>query len=304
MFTFFKKLLSPFARLSSRLGEKLKTLFQRPTLDAATLEEIERLLYEADLGIELSASLTAQVEDFFRRQKGKASPDELLLFLKEKLLALFPPSSPSPLWENKPHVILVVGVNGSGKTTTLAKIAARYRKEGKKVLLAAGDTFRAAAVEQLETWGKKLGIDVVRAASHADPAAVAFDALSAGIARGVDVLLIDTAGRLQTKTALMQELAKVRKTCEKKLPGAPHETLLVLDATLGQNSLDQAKIFHSFTPITGIALTKLDGSAKGGIAACIQHSLKIPILWAGLGEKEEDLVPFDPESYVSALLSL
>lgn len=299
MFRFLKKVLSPFSRISSHLGEKLKTLFQKKTVDAATLEEVEKLLYEADLGAELSADLTEKVEKHFRKQQPESTA--VLEFLKTELLTLFPPSSPKSF--SKPHVILVVGVNGSGKTTTIAKLAARFRKEGKTVLLAAGDTFRAAAVEQLSTWAERLGVEIIRSQPNADPSAVAFDALGAAAARGTDIVLIDTAGRLQTKTHLMEELVKVKRICEKKIPGAPHETLLVLDATLGQNSLDQAKIFHSFVPLTGIVLTKLDGSAKGGIAACIQHALKIPILWAGLGEQEDDLEPFDAESYLSALLS-
>ena len=200
-------------------------------------------------------------------------------------------------------MVLIVGANGSGKTTSVAKLANYYKKEGKKGLIAAADTFRAAANEQLETWANRLDIPLIQSQSGSDPAAVAFDALDAALARKMDLLFIDTAGRLQNKTALMQELAKVRRICKEKVPQAPHETLLVLDATIGQNALDQAKTFHQFTPISGIILTKLDGSAKGGIAALIQKELNIPILWVGMGEKEEDLIPFDPAAYLDALLS-
>ena len=193
---------------------------------------------------------------------------------------------------------------GSGKTTSLAKLATHYRNQGKTVLIAAGDTFRAAAVEQLETWARKGDIPLVKSQPNSDPSAVAFDAIAAAKARNLDLVLIDTAGRLQTKTDLMQELAKIRRVCQKQIPDAPHETLLVIDATIGQNALDQAKTFHQFTPITGIVLTKLDSSAKGGIALAIQKELKIPILWVGVGESETDLAPFDADSYLNALLGI
>ena len=204
---------------------------------------------------------------------------------------------------HSPTVILIVGVNGNGKTTSVAKLAKLFKSQGKSVLLAATDTFRAAGMEQLETWGKKLEIDVVKGLPKSDPAAVAFDAITAAKARGVDVLLIDTAGRLHTKTHLMQELEKVRRTLGKVLPGSPHETWLVLDATTGQNAVDQAKIFHEFTPLTGLVLTKLDGSAKGGIVFHIHQVLHAPIRFVGVGEGEDDLLPFDPESFVNALFT-
>jgi fused signal recognition particle receptor len=199
---------------------------------------------------------------------------------------------------------LIVGVNGSGKTTTLAKLASHYRKQKKTVLIAAGDTFRAAAVAQLQIWAKRIGAEFVASQSGGDPASVAFDALSAAKSRGIDVVLIDTAGRLQNKTDLMQELAKIRRVCQKIIPEAPHETLLVLDGTSGQNALDQAQSFHQFTSVSGVVLTKLDGSAKGGIAVAIQKELKIPILWVGLGEGEEDLIPFNVDHYIDALLGI
>lgn len=296
MFQFLKKITSPFARLKSTLGQKIKGLFsQKPPAEA--FEELERLLYEADLG----ASLSSDIVEAVRAWKKNNSPEtELLPFVKAALLKLFPPAPTQTL--GSPHVILVVGVNGSGKTTSLAKLGKRYRDEGKKVIFGAADTFRAAAVEQLESWAAKLGVDLVKGQPGGDPAAVAFDTAQATLARKGEVALIDTAGRLQNRTDLMQELAKVRRALQKAIPGAPHETLLVLDATLGQNALDQARIFHQFTPLTGIILTKLDGSAKGGIAAAIQQQLKIPILWTGLGEGEEDLIPFNAEEYLDALL--
>lgn len=300
MFSFFKKLLTPFSKIKSALSTQLHSLFSKG-IDETLLEEMEQLFYEADLGAPMAQELAEKVRSFAKKHR-EPSPDAILQFLKAELLSLFPELSPLSL--SSPHVILLVGVNGSGKTTTLAKLASYYQKEGKKVLIAAGDTFRAAAVEQLETWAQKVGVSLIKSQPKSDPSAVAFDALAAAKARHIDIVLIDTAGRLQTKTDLMQELAKVRRVCQKQIPEAPHETLLVLDATIGQNALDQAKTFHQFTPITGIVLTKLDGSAKGGIAVAIQKELALPIRWVGLGEKEEDLAPFDAESYLNALLGL
>lgn len=293
MLHFIKKIFSPFSKIKSHLGAKIRALFSRG-VDENSYLELEELLYEADLGPAIAMDLVQKI----RTQK----PIEVLPFLKKELLKLFPSEIKTPSLQT-PHVILMIGVNGSGKTTSLAKLANHYRKLGKKVLIAAGDTFRAAAVEQLETWAKRIGVELVKSQPNSDPAAVAFDALAAAKARSSDVVLIDTAGRLQNKTDLMHELAKLRRICEKQIPNAPHETLLVLDATVGQNALDQAKTFHQFTPITGIVLTKLDGSAKGGIAVPIQKECNIPIRWVGLGEGEEDLIPFDLNAYLDALLS-
>lgn len=298
MLNFLKKLVAPFSRMKSALGQKLRALFSR-TPDASAFEELEQIFYEADLGPAMAVELVEKLRVHARKNPDPAS---FLALVKEELLKVFGP----PLQENAPqatpHVILVVGVNGSGKTTTLAKLANHYRSLGKSVLIAAGDTFRAAAVEQLETWANRVGVSLIKSQPNSDPSAVAYDALAAALARSVDIVLIDTAGRLQTKTDLMQELAKVRRICQKQIPQAPHETLLVLDATVGQNALDQARVFHQFTPITGIVLAKLDGSAKGGIAVAIRKEMQIPIRWVGLGEKENDLAPFDAESYVDALL--
>ncbi len=300
MLGFFKKLISPFSRMKSFLGEKIRSLFSG-TAQSETFDELEKLLYEADLGAKTAAELVDKIRDLSRRRKILSS-EEVLKFLETELLSMLPEPKPIPLTES-PHVILVVGVNGSGKTTSLAKLTSYYLGIGKKVLIAAGDTFRAAAIEQLETWAHRLGADLVKAQPKSDPSAVAFDALQAAKSRGVDIVLIDTAGRLQTKTDLMQELAKIQRVCKKQIESAPHETLLVLDATIGQNALDQARTFHEFTPITGIILTKLDGTAKGGIAIAIQKELNLPILWAGSGESSDDLSPFDPKAFVSALLS-
>jgi fused signal recognition particle receptor len=297
MFKFLKKIVSPFSRIKSILGTKIKSLFSRGYNEVAC-DHLERLLYEADLGAELSMAVVDEVRGFSRKNP-TATSDEILSFVKERILFLFKETPPHKI--GHPHVILVVGVNGSGKTTTLAKLAKKHIADGKKVLIAAGDTFRAAAVEQLQVWADRVGADLIKAQPKSDPSAVAYDALQAALARKMDLVLIDTAGRLQNKTDLMHELSKIRRVIEKLIPDAPHETLLVLDATVGQNAIDQAKTFHQFTPITGIALTKLDGTARGGIAVAVHKQLGIPILWAGLGESAEDLVPFDPKEYVDAL---
>lgn len=298
MLNFFKKLISPFSKMKSVLGQKLRTFFSK-TPDPAAFDELEQIFYEADLGHAMASEL---VEKLRLHAKKNPDPESFLPFIKEELLNVLGPSLPEKPIQSFPHVILVVGVNGSGKTTTLAKLANHYRSMGKSVLIAAGDTFRAAAVEQLETWANRVDVSLIKSQPNSDPSAVAFDALAAAIARSIEIVLIDTAGRLQTKTDLMHELAKVRRICQKQIPTAPHETLLVLDATVGQNALDQARVFHEFTPITGIVLAKLDGSSKGGIALAIRKELQIPIRWVGLGEKEEDLAPFDAISYIEALL--
>lgn len=301
MFKFLKKIASPFTRLGSHLGQKISSLFAAK-IDEAAYEELERLFYEADLGASLSAELVDKVRALLRKNPDLPS-DKILQEIRTELLSFFSPIPPAST-EDSPRVILIVGVNGSGKTTSLAKLASHYRKAGKKVLIAACDTFRAASVEQLERWAKTIGADLIKSQPNSDPSAVAFDALAAAKARSADIVLVDTAGRLQTKTELMHELAKIRRICDKQIPGSPHETLLVLDATVGQNALDQAQVFHSFTPLTGLILTKLDGSAKGGIAVAIQKQFKVPILWAGTGEAAEDLQPFDAPSFVDALLNL
>lgn len=293
MLNFIKKIFSPFSKIKSQLGAKIRSLFSKG-VDESTIENLEQIFFEADLGAKVSTELAEKI------RKQKPDPDAIIPFIKEELHKIFPPIQPVNL--DSPHVILIVGVNGSGKTTSIAKLARYYQKQGKKVLIGAGDTFRAAAVDQLETWAKKIGVDIVKSQSNADPAAVAFDALSAGLARKAEIVLIDTAGRLQNKTDLMHELSKIRRVCQKQIANSPNETLLVIDGTVGQNALDQARTFHEFTPITGIILTKLDGSAKGGIAVSIQKELNIPIRWVGIGEAEEDFIPFDVNAYLDALL--
>jgi len=306
MFSFFKSSLSKIkkalAKTRSIFSDKLKNLFSSP-LDENTLEELERILFEADMGSHCALSFTEKIRSFARKNSQASTKmllEEIKNYAKEILTAPLPAL---PASDDLPHVILVVGVNGSGKTTTCAKLAKHFQGLGKKVLLAAGDTFRAAAIEQLTFWAEKLQVDIVKGAPGGDPAAVIFDAISSAKAKGIDVVIADTAGRLQSKTDLMQELAKVRKVCSKALPSAPHETLLVLDATTGQNALDQAKVFHSFTPLTGLILTKLDGSAKGGIVVSIRHELQLPIQFIGVGESFDDFMPFDPDTYLDALFS-
>lgn len=298
----YEKVKQVLSRGQAFLGEKLKSLFSRP-IDEATLEEIERVLYEADLGPAIAGQLTELIrKEHYKNPNANAS--DFLEVIKKALLAILGNSGPT-LKESKtesPTVILVVGVNGGGKTTTIAKLGSFLKSQGKTVILGACDTFRAAAQEQLDIWSERAGLEIVKGKSGSDPAAVAFDAYQAAKSRGFNTLIIDTAGRLQNKTHLMHELEKIKRILGKQAPEAPHETLLVIDANLGQNGLDQARIFHQFTPITGIVLTKLDGSAKGGIVVAANKELGIPIKFIGVGESMEDLKPFDPEQFIEALL--
>jgi len=288
------KIRKAFSRTRSVLGDRLKDLFRSP-LDEETLEELEQILYEADLGSTLAIELVQHV----RKSK---DPIKAMKNHAEEILHK-PPHVKGKKPEGPQKVILVVGVNGSGKTTSCAKLARLYKEEGKKVMLAAGDTFRAAAIEQLSTWAKRLKLDCIKGNQGGDPSAIIFDALTAAKARGHDVVIADTAGRLQSKTDLMNELSKIKRVIEKVVPDAPHEIYLVLDASTGQNALDQAKIFNEFTPLTGLILTKLDGSAKGGIILSIYHQMGIPIRYIGIGEGAEDFVPFSVEPYVDALFN-
>lgn len=307
MLNFFKssyqKIKKALSKTRSVLGPRISALFGKPW-DDATFEELEQILYEADLG-------TACVDDFvgYLKSELRTHPTNDISIILGKLktrsleiLQKTPTITPKPHSPKDPLVILIIGVNGSGKTTSIAKLGLHFQKEGKKVLLGAGDTFRAAAIDQLSHWASKIGADIVKSTPGSDPSAVAFDALTAAKARNIDVVLLDTAGRLQNKTELMQELAKTKRICDRVIPGSPHEIFLILDATTGQNALDQAKVFHEHVPLTGLILTKLDGSAKGGIILSIYKELGIPIRWIGVGEQAEDLIPFDPESYVEALL--
>jgi fused signal recognition particle receptor len=266
-----------------------------------TWDDLEALLIQADLGIETTASVLDSLKRLTRTE-GLIRANELSSALKQELRSrLIDP--PAISFENKPTVILVVGVNGSGKTTTIAKLASRFHSEGKQILLGAADTFRAAAVDQLQVWGDRLGVDVIAGAPESDPGAVAFNAVQAGVARGVDILMIDTAGRLHTRFNLMEELKKVNRVAGKALEGAPHAVWLVLDATTGQNALQQARSFKEAVDVSGVILSKLDSSARGGMAFAIQRELGLPILFAGLGEKPEDLTPFDPDAFVDGILS-
>lgn len=285
----------------SLIGDKLRLLFKGP-VNETLLDKLEEILYEADLGVAYAAELTDQI-----RQKLKKDPsisgDVLIDDIRKKILHHLKQHTYQENLKTSPHVILIVGVNGNGKTTSLAKLAHFYHQAGKKVILGAADTFRAAASEQLEIWAQRLKIDIVKGNPKSDPSSVVFDTVSAGVSRHADIVLIDTAGRLHTKIPLMQELEKIKRSCKKIIPDAPHETLLVLDATTGQNAVDQAQTFNKFTPITGLILTKLDGTAKGGTLIAIQRKLGIPVKFIGVGEGIEDLQPFDPESFVEALFN-
>ena len=298
----YTKVKSALNRARQLLGTQLTALF-KGKIDETTLEQLERALYEADFGVQTSMELTNKIREM-HQQNPDLKTEDYLTALKshiQSLLNQYPVTLNQLGADQRPQVILIVGVNGNGKTTSVAKLAHLFHQEGQKVLVAAADTFRAAAIEQLEIWAQKVSVDIVKGAPKSDPAAVAFDAVQAAKARQCDVVLIDTAGRLHTKTPLMQELEKIKRSCQKVLSHSPHEILLVLDATTGQNAIDQAKTFHKFTPLTGIILTKLDGTAKGGIVVAIQRELKLPIKFIGTGEGMDDLQPFDAQNFVNSL---
>lgn len=298
----YNKVKGALSKTRSVLGTQIRALFGGK-IDAETLEKLEQLFYEADLGIDASMQLTEKVQTIFL-QNPSLDADGLISEIRKEIVSLLS-QNPFELVEmpkgEGPLVILIVGVNGNGKTTSVAKLAKRYQDSGKKVLIAAADTFRAAAIDQLEIWADRIGVQIVKGAPKSDSAAVAFDALNAAKARDIDVVIIDTAGRLHTRNDLMQELEKIKRACHKVIPETPHETLLVLDATIGQNAVDQAKIFHQYTPVSGLLLTKLDGTAKGGIIINIQNQLGIPVKFIGTGETLDDLDPFNAENFASAL---
>ncbi|MBA3722735.1 MAG: signal recognition particle-docking protein FtsY [Parachlamydiaceae bacterium] len=297
----YAKVKSALSKARSFFTQTLTALFQGK-INEDTLEKLERLLYESDFGVKTASDLTNKIRELHKKNPSLTTQDYINALRNEILEVLKRyPTNIAPPPKELPQVILVVGVNGNGKTTSVAKLAHIFTQNGFKVLLGAADTFRAAAIEQLETWALRAQVDIVKGAPKSDPASVAFDAVTAGKARHKDIVIIDTAGRLHTKTNLMQELEKIKRSCTKVSPNAPHETLLVLDATTGQNAIDQAKEFNKFTPITGLILTKLDGTAKGGIVIAIQQELGIPVKFIGTGEGLEDLQLFDPESFTSSL---
>ena len=301
MFKFFKSKLKKVAISLKKfsIGRKLKSLFSKK-IDESLFEELEKLFYESDLGVKISVELTDKVRDLLKKDPDISS-DEILKTLKAELLTDI--IEYKEIEKKKPHVIMIIGVNGSGKTTSIAKIAKHYKDEGRKVLLIAADTYRAAAVDQLASWAEKAEVDIIKSKQGSDPSSVVFDGLTAALNRDVDIVIIDTAGRLHTKTGLMQELEKIKKVSNKVIETSPNETLLVVDATSGQNGVDGAKVFNSYTPISSIFLTKLDGTAKGGIVLSIQKEIKVPIQWIGLGESLDDITAFNAKEFVDDLLS-
>jgi fused signal recognition particle receptor len=300
MAEFFEKWKSGLAKTSKTAFGQLAQLLGATQITPETWEDLEALLIQADLGIETTAEILEELRIIVRDQ-GLIYSEELSEALRSELRARLDPV-PILQWNSKPSVIMVAGVNGSGKTTTIAKLGRRFQSEGKTLLFGAADTFRAAAVDQLQVWGDRLKVDVVSGAPESDPGAVAFNAVQSGAARGLDLVIIDTAGRLHTRFNLMEELKKVHRVIHKALPDAPHAVWLVLDATTGQNALQQAKAFKEAVAVTGVILSKLDSSARGGMAFAIQRELGLPILFAGLGEKPEDLIPFDPDAFVKGIL--
>ncbi|PIC71776.1 signal recognition particle-docking protein FtsY [Sporosarcina sp. P16b] len=320
--SFFKKIKDKISGTNEAVAEKFKDgltktrdsftskvndlVFRFRVVDEEFFEELEELLLQADVGFETVMELIDLLKEEVQRKNIKNTTGMQSL-ISEKLVEIYNSgeavSSELNIEEGRLNVILMVGVNGVGKTTTIGKMAARLKKEGKTVMLAAGDTFRAGAIEQLVVWGERTGVEVVRQAEGSDPAAVIFDAVKAAKKRNVDVLICDTAGRLQNKVNLMNELEKVHRVIGREIEGAPHEVLLALDATTGQNALIQAQTFNEVTNVTGIVLTKLDGTAKGGIVLAIRNKLDIPVKFVGLGEGIDDLQPFDPEKYVYGLFA-
>ncbi len=329
--SFFKKLKERMFRSSDKIGEGLEALVgdeapaeaaaqseakpgllgrlfgatdePRRLLDDSMLEDLEDLLIQADMGVDTATRVTANIAE--GRFGKRISSTELRQALADEVARIMEPvARPLPLYAQKPQVVLVVGVNGSGKTTTIGKLASQFRAAGKSVIIAAGDTFRAAAVEQLQVWGQRAGVPVLTAPEGSDPASLAFDALTGAQADGADLLLIDTAGRLQNRADLMEELAKIVRVIRKVDPTAPHNTLLVLDATTGQNAIAQVEIFRKIADVSGLVMTKLDGTAKGGVLVSLADKFGLPIHAIGMGEQIDDLAPFDPQDFARALVGL
>jgi fused signal recognition particle receptor len=303
----FDKLKQGLQKTSQQLKDRLDRLDEMVGLagaspetrtreiDVDTAENLEEILLMADVGVAATGEIVKAVRS--RQRRGES----LRQLVKEEMLRVLEASTPSSQLSGKPHVVLIVGVNGVGKTTTIGKLANQLRQEGKSALICAADTFRAAAVDQLQIWADRAGVDIVRAKEGSDPAAVVFDAMTAAKSRQRDVVLVDTAGRLHTRTNLMNELDKIRRVASREIAGAPHEVLLILDATVGQNGIAQAREFTNVAGVTGIVLTKLDGTAKGGVAVAIAHDLKLPIRYVGVGEGVDDLLPFSAKDYVDAI---
>ena len=306
---FFDKVKDGLARTRAAMTETIAAVVPLGTrLDDGAIDDIEAALIGADMGLETATEIVDELRDRLRDEQIADGPAGVMRILEEQVAGIvaldeggaLPLEGPLP---GKPYVILIVGVNGAGKTTTAGKLAKRYADAGKKVVMAACDTFRAAAIPQLEIWAERANADLVRAQAGADPAAVAFDALAAAKSRGADVLLVDTAGRLHNKVNLMEELKKIRRSLAKQDPGAPHETLLVLDGTSGQNALMQAREFNEVTELTGLALTKLDGTAKGGIVVALRREMALPVKLIGVGEGVDDMQPFDGAAFAKALFA-
>jgi fused signal recognition particle receptor len=303
--SFLERMKEAVTRTRENLSERIDEVVGfAKEIDRATLGDLEASLIAADLGTVTTHEVLQKLRDRADR-KQIANVQELKHLLKQELLAILEQANSRPVnrVDGEPEVILVVGVNGTGKTTTIGKLANTLRGQGKTVLLAAADTFRAAAIDQLEVWGQRTGTEVVKTKPGGDPAAVLFDTLQAAKARSTDYVIVDTAGRLHTKSNLMAELDKMRRTAQRIVPGAPHETLLVMDATTGQNGLQQARLFTQSAGVTGIVLTKLDGTAKGGVVVAICRELGLPVRYVGVGEKAGDLLPFDPKEFVDSLFA-
>ncbi len=298
---FLEKFKKGLSKTRANISDKIVNLVKNnKTLDDDFWEELEEILIQADVGVNTSLELVENIKKAAKKQKTDNS-EQVMGLIKEEISNLLQAYNSDIDISAAPTVILVVGVNGAGKTTSIAKMANRYKKENKKVLLAAGDTFRAAAIDQLQIWADRVGVELIKHQEGSDPGAVVFDALSAAKARKSDVIIIDTAGRLQNKTNLMKEIGKVRNIIEREIPGAPHEVLLVVDATTGQNAISQARVFKEATSVTGIILTKLDGTAKGGIVLAVAKELDIPVKLVGIGEAMEDLRDFSAEDFTEAL---
>lgn len=297
----FAHLKQGLAKTRQNFVQKVEQLLTgKRKIDEELYEELEEALIRSDAGVNTAMQLVSRLREEVKSRK-LTEAEQLREVLRTLIVELLGEEKPLKLADSGPSIILVVGVNGVGKTTTIGKLANYFRIEGRRVILAAGDTFRAAAIDQLEVWGQRSGCEVVKQREGADPAAVAFDAVQAAKSRRADLVIMDTAGRLHNKVNLMEELRKVKRVIEREIPGAPHEVLLVLDATTGQNALQQAKLFQEVAGVTGIVLTKLDGTAKGGVVLGIQTEAKIPVKWIGIGEGIEDLRPFVPADFTAAL---